>query len=205
MINNINALKEYTVYRGEKSPRLKDKIVLKSPGCDLSGIAKIKKAFPDMPENYLTCAQTLNLSGIAIGYFQLSPPGSTKIGFIERLLQINNSEINPLWNFMSGKGLYEIAAWEAEPICVATNKSPYQEGAVLMISTVQPIPKESLHTDNFESFLLIAGNLDAIRDRHFKAGDKTSANIEFEQCLARFSLPTEALNTWKQISKVVLS
>ena len=205
MINDLNALTEYTINRGEKTPRLKGQIVLSSPGCDQDSIAKIKNALPNMAESYLSCAQAFNLNGICLGFFQLSPPGSKKLNFVERLVQINTPEKNPFWIFMSENGLYEVATWEAEPICVATNKSSHKEGSVLKISIAQPSPKEDLLAPNFETFLLIAGNLDAIRDEYSRTENIVEARAEFELCLTHYELPNEALTAWKNISSVVLS
>ena len=106
---------------------------------------------------------------------------------------------------MSENGLYEVATWEAEPICVATNKSSHKEGSVLKISIAQPSPKEDLLAPNFETFLLIAGNLDAIRDEYSRTENIVEARAEFELCLTHYELPNEALTAWKNISSVVLS
>ena len=204
MIDSLNALKEYTKEIGEKNPALKNEIVLKSPGINQNSYLIIKNSLPDFPESYLSCIQILDLNRISIGYFRLWPRATKTAGLVESLLQINLSERNPFLSFLREKRLYEVAAWEAEPICVAANTSNYKEGTVLKLSMNQSPPKEAVMAGNFETFLIIAGNLDAIRANQSFGDNGTSARAEFERCLAHFALSDEAITTWRCISEVLL-
>jgi hypothetical protein len=190
---------------GEKLPALKNEIVLKSPGISQSDYARLTSSLPNLPESYLKCIQSVDVKGVSIGYFRLWPRAVKADNLVEGLVKMNAPEKNPLWHFLREKGFYEVAAWEAEPICVATKKSSQEEGSVLKISIAQPSLKENLLAPNFETFLLIAGNLDAIRGKHSKTGDRASASAEFEDCLVYFALPGEAVIAWKGISGVVFS
>src|SRR5271166_6276642 len=97
MITDLNALKLYTVRRAELTPRLKHRVVLQSPGCDSASIIKLTAALPNIPISYLKCAQALNLNGISLGYFQLTPHGSPRHGFVEALIHVNSPGHNPFW------------------------------------------------------------------------------------------------------------
>lgn len=205
MITDISALKAHTIRMGEKLPALESEIVLKSPGIGQSDCARLKSSILNLPESYLKCVQSLNVNGVLIGYFHLWPRGTKNVDLVDGLVKINSPENNPLWNFLKESGLFEVAAWEAEPICVASNKSTYEEGTILKISIAQPFPKVELLAQNFEAFLLIAGNLDAIRDEYSRSGNMGEARAKFDLCLTRFGLPNEALATWKNIGSVVLS
>jgi len=143
--------------------------------------------------------------GVSIGYFRLWPRTTKAFDLVECIVQINTSERNPFLPALREKGLCEVAAWEAEPICVATKKSAYLEGTVVKISRAQASVKGVFLANNFETFLLIAGNLDSIRDKHSNTGDTISALAEFERCLDYFALSPEGISAWKSISEVVLS
>ena len=78
-------------------------------------------------------------------------------------------------------------------------KITYEEGAILKASIAQPFPKESLLAQNFETFLLIAGNLDAIRDEYSRTGNREHANAKLELYFAHFALPVAAITAWKSI------
>ena len=205
MLENLNDLKDYTRQVGDMLPDLKSEIVLKSPGISQSDATRLKSALPDLPDSYLKCIQLLDVQGISIGYFRLWPSAARTSALVESLIQINRPEQNPRSSFFQKSNLYEVAAWEAEPICVASNNSPHAAGAVFKISIVHPSPKVELLANNFETFLLLAGNLDAICHEYSQTENSESANAKFEHCLAHFALPAEAIATWKDISDVVLS
>ena len=204
MITNLASLKNHTCRMGEKFRALRDEIVLKSPGLSQSDCTRLIDVLPNLPESYLKCVQMVSVRGVSIGYFRLWPRAAKADDLVESLVKVNSPGKNPLWGFEQEKGLYEVAAWEAEPVCVAIKNSPYEEGSVLKISISQQTPKEFLLANTFETLLLVAANLDAIRDKHSKSEDSASANAEFELCLHHFALPAVAVAAWKGISAIVL-
>ena len=120
MLDNLIALKNYTRRMGEKLPALKNEIVLKSPGISQSDCARLKDALPNLPDSYLRCIQLLDAKGVFMGYFRLWPMAAQAADMVESLVQINRPGQNPFFNTLRELNLYEVAAWEAEPIWVAS-------------------------------------------------------------------------------------
>jgi hypothetical protein len=205
MITDLVALREYTERKAARLPALRSKIILKTPGIDQHEYARIKHALRHLPKTYGECIRQLNLHGISIGYFRLWPDVVRKANLVDSIVEINSTVKNPFLGFLRENGLYEVAAWEAEPICLASKQSSYTEGSTLKMSLVRPSPQLELLANSFEVFLLIAGNLDAIRSKYSKTGESAAAIAEFEDCVAHFAIPPEAVATWRAISEVVLS
>jgi hypothetical protein len=205
MIINLSELQDYTRRLAVKFPALKDEILLRSPGCTGVECGRLKDSLPDLPGSYIECVQKFDLLGVAIGYFQLSTGRFTGYSFVDGLISTNSLDKNPLLPFLRSNGLYEVGAYEADPICVSTRKSRYAEGMVLRLSPPELISRIMPLADNFEEFMLLVGNLDAIREKYSKSMNGINAVEEFIGILRNMQVSGEALASWRIISEVVLS
>lgn len=205
MITNLKELQDYTKRLMEKLPEIKNEILLCSPGCSEAQISQLIHALPNIPESYLRCIRQFNLFGVSIGYFRLWPGILVGDDFIQGLIKTNLSESNPVLQFLQRNGLYEVATWDTAPIAVASRTSNNRNGKVFLINCendrifVSPLAKD------FEDFLLIAGNLDEIRDRLLQAHEAMKPIEEFSKCLETFHVEKETKDLWLSIGKVVLT
>jgi len=103
-------------------------------------------------------------------------------------------------------GAYQVASWEADPICVAHTEGTFKIGQVVKYNTADPRARPAVLADSFEQFLLIAANLDEIRGRHANAGEPTRALREFREYLTPLvaGRQDDMESTWTQIAGVVL-
>ena len=203
MISKLSELQEHTRWIAGKVPELREEILLNSPGCTGAECARLKEVLHNLPDGYIECLQKFDLRRFGLCYFSLRPSFG-KNGIVESLILANISETNPMLPFLRSHGLYEVAAWEADPVCVATGDSSYPEGAVLWVTPPEPVYQIMPLADDFEKFLLIAGNLDAVRDRYSKAVDRRASAQEFMGVLRYLRVSEEASISWKKIADVVL-
>ena len=206
MIRTLADLVSYTRWLGEQVPSLKDRTEIRVPGCPSEIVAKIAHSLPDMPETYLETISAVLIDGIEIGYFHLSPPMSYGGVLSERLSAANTPNINPHAGALLSFGLYQIASWEADPIGIAFQQGKFQRGAIIKTSIENPGTTPVKIADDYTSFLLIAGNLDEIRERHMLSGTITAAMEEFWACLPILtkSMDHVMFDAWLQIANVVL-
>lgn len=206
MIANIQELAEFTRRLGDKIPHLRDGIALKQPGYSQEAINGTAAKFPEMPESYWSLVRTLKLDGVAIGFFQLSPQAYEGVNLLEKLSRCNTST-NPFHNTNQHYGLYQVASWEADPICVAFRDGPFKKGQIVKYNVGNPNALPDVLADSFEQFLLLAGNLDAVRDAYSEADNPSQGLNEFKGCFEKL-LPAsqqQTIKVWEAIAGVVLS
>lgn len=65
----------------------------------------------------MDCAERFALSGVELGMAMLGPPdfGGDTLG---KRLTLANGPANSVGGFLRASGLYEVGAWEADPVCV---------------------------------------------------------------------------------------
>lgn len=201
MISNLDDLVAFTNRLGEKLPFLRESIVLKRPGCSPSEIDKVVESLPGIPESYLEIAMQVQLLGIAIGYFQLAPNSCLGQDLSEKLLDCNlNSGMRSRFEL---DGVYQIATWEADPVVVVFQDGRYNRGQILKYNAGNPEKNASVLADSYERFLLLAGNLDFVRDKVSDSDDPAEGIPEFEQYIEKIS--PDRKDVWMSIAEVVLS
>ena len=205
MIRTLDDLIAYTQQLADNLPELRDSIVIKRPGCSPDAIVRLKAALAGIPQSYLDVVSAIDLNGIAIGYFQLSP-GSGK-DFVDKLVRCNTATANPAADRFHSDGVYQVASWEADPIGVAYHAGPFGVGQVVKYNVANPKQKPNLLADNFEHFLLLAVNLDAIRDKYADSDDPSQAIAEFQRCRDEIlsGADSQIASSWGLLSEVVLS
>jgi hypothetical protein len=206
MIANIDELISYTQKLGDALPELRDSIVLQKPGCSAKITDNLKRVLPGIPESYVTVIKEVELNGVAIGYFHLSPSPYSGHNVAEKVISCNDSAQNPLVGTHRKHGLYQVGSWEADPICVAFENGSFLMGQIVKYNIANPVEMPVVLAEDFVTFLLLAGNLDAIRDKYSEATNTTESLNEFKQCVGHF-LTTNGGNTpalWETIARIVL-
>jgi len=196
----------YTRRLGETIPSLRKEIVIVSPGCDDETVAQLRKAFPGMPDSYLTVLRKAKLDGIAIGYFQLLPFLSGAKGAVETLCFLNDPKRNRIAGEYRGAGVYQVAAWEADPICIAHAPSRFRVGQVVKYNSGNPLAPPEVIADDFEQFLALAATLDSVRAKYKGQRKPVEALQEFlhtvKECFPQFG--DQEVRVWESMGKVVL-
>ena len=202
MIRNLDDLIGYTRKLGDKLPALRDSIVLERPGCTLEVANEIGEALPGIPESYLDVAKAIRLVGIAIGYFQLAPNSYNGTDLLEKLVDCNST--TAMRSRFDDDGVFQVASWEADPIAVVHRSGRHAVGEVLKYNAGNPEQDAAALANSFEQFLLLAGNLDAVRDKYADVDDPSEGIPEFEACLGEIASGRD-VSAWKIIAEVVLS
>lgn len=203
MLKDIRDLQLYMCRSRNEIAAIRERRLLCSPGCSEAECARLDEVLPGLPGSYVRCIRAFDLRLFEIGYF-LMRPRFGKGGIVEKLILTNTSESNPMLPFLRSYGLYEVAAWEADPVCVATDKSPFADGAVLWVTLPEPRSQISPLASNFELFMIIAGNLDLVRDRNSRAIDNSAAHVEFREALRGLNVSGNEAIAWGKIAEVVL-
>jgi hypothetical protein len=163
MIQTINELQEYILKDADDF----DELMMTSPGCSKERIRDLKATLPGIPDSYTKWVEALNLNGISIGYFEVSPCSFHSEDMVANVIQGNEDGIM-FWDQMRQYHLYSIATTDDYGIFVATSSSSYREGEIIIIDediyAEEDTPEKYIHklAKNFEQFLIAAGNLNQI-------------------------------------------
>lgn len=206
MIASLDELIAFSRRLGEALPELRESIVIGRPGCSPEAVNALAKKLPGLPESYLSVIKTVRLDGIAIGYFQLSPSAFEGRDLTEKVVSANDPAHNPLAERHRKYGVYQVASWEADPIGVVHANGMFKVGQVVKYNIGNPGEKPVVLANGFDQFLLLAGSLDAIRDKHADTDDPVQAMKEFSDAAKRL-LPSDSdmASAWESIARVVLS
>jgi hypothetical protein len=203
MITTLDALQAHTLRLAERHPRRHTARALSAPGITHAERDKLRLALPALPRTYLDCIQRVNPAGVSIGYFQLSPGCRRSGDLVNDLIVTNTDPSNPFIPFYGRRGMYEVARLEADPICVARQGSTLPAGTVAQLD-ICTSPKVSVLplAPDFLTLLLLAGNLDAIRDNRSTTG--SSGVAAFATVLDSFDLNAEVRAAWTRIAVYVV-
>lgn len=155
----INTLEDLQVYIAEYAmrfpPDARPRFLLRRSSIAVKDLVRLRSAL-NLPESYLACLRRFDLEGVSIGYFQVWPqaPGTD---IVDRIMAANGS-INPRLDYLQKERLYEVAGWDADHICVASQSSS-MPGRVYWMA--DELPDSSAHpiATSFSEFLIAAGRL----------------------------------------------
>ena len=203
MIRDLDDLVAYTDQAANALPDLAAEIRIVRPGYPPDVIVALSQALPGLPKSYLAVVESIAIDGIAIGYFQLTPSSSRAASITDKLRSFNDPTVTPMAEQYKHHGVYQVAAWEADPICVAHADGAFRIGQVVKYSAGVPRTRPVVLADSFEQFLLIAANLDEIRAN---VNDPTRALGDFRTYLAPMTVGRrdDMESAWMQIANVVL-
>jgi hypothetical protein len=99
-------------------PTIAEQTRLRSPGCSIEEIARLREALPGLTESYLNVAAQVYLPNVSIGYLSLAPGGLRDGNLFNRLTKFN-SPASPQWDYVDDHNLYEVAHYPGSLVCVA--------------------------------------------------------------------------------------
>ncbi|RCS43247.1 hypothetical protein DTL42_19005 [Bremerella cremea] len=202
MITSLDELVAYSESQAEELPALKDRILLKRPGSEKEEADRLTVLLPQLPSSYVSVAEEIDLLGVSIGFFELSPTSTPGVSLSEKLLRCNKDA--GMRSIFERDGVYQIGSWDADPVAVAITSGSFQHGQVVKYSVGNPaLTPESL-ADSFEQFLCIAGSLDEIRAKYADEDDPSEGIGDFEDGFEEVA-PPNYLAAWRKIAEVVLS
>ncbi len=192
MIKNIEELQLYLLHDLEQEDEIifKRPLMMTSPGCSLQELKILKGTFPDLPNCYLKIVEKINLNGISVGYFEVSPASFNPEGMLANIIEGNQPDIL-FWQEMQQYHLYSVATISEYGVFIATNQSPFKEGEVILISVDifnEDNPSQWIYrlSKNFEQFLIVAGNLNQIH-REIQE-DNSNYEIKKEEFFTRLKI-----------------
>lgn len=203
MISSIDELVAFTQRRAASVPH---RIGITRPGSSIEAVARVAKQLPGIPTSYLSVIRELALDRVAIGYFWLSPEGFPGRDLTERVIACNDPSQNPLEGLFRRQRVYQVASWEADPIAVVHAEGLFKVGQTVLYNSGNFEDTPEVIGNAFEDFLLLVGNLYAIRDKYGKTGG-SQAMMEFEACLSHLvhQHQESIARTWKRVAEEVLS
>ncbi len=188
ILKTISDVQKYMHERALIFPRIAQKITLSEGDSDLP--LEVVNAL-NLPHGYLCMAKRFRLNGVAIGYFELSP-GYPNKSLGESLLEENGDD--SLVKMFGDDSLIAVAAYESDPICVASNASDCAGNVYFLDVMSDPIWKVFRIADSFEKFMIFAGNL--YRISHLYDGDKLAGREEMKLCCSYLSCSHEQAQFW---------
>jgi len=202
MIDSLDDLVRYSEEVAKASPLISKKVQIVRPGCQPEVVAALRQLLPGLPESYLSVAESIAIDGIVIGYFNLTP-GLPRARITEKLRVSNDPVMAPMAERFRQHGVYQVASWEADPICVTHTAGMFEIGQLVMYNVGMPAEPPVVLADSFEQLLLIAGNLQEIGDKY---DEPARALGEFRAYLAPLvaGRKDDMESTWTQIAGVVL-
>ncbi|WP_221274641.1 hypothetical protein [Thaumasiovibrio subtropicus] len=194
MINNIDELKLYTDVEAAKFPTIASHIRLGSSNYSEEQIAELSRRIPELPLCYIRVVRQVELTGVSIGQFALWPVTYGSGDLLTCLTKANESCSNPFLGFYSNNYLVEVACCEANTVCIGS-AAGRNEGQVFLVDISSgPNPVFLKLAENFEQFLILAGNLHDISMSYQE--NENSGLIEFSSRLEKFELDSSSVSTW---------
>ncbi len=204
MLTTLLELAEFTERLGQSVPdSVRDRVVIRRPGCTPAEVAQLKAALPGLPESYASIIAAFDLRDVEIQYFELSINSPRSLGFVERFIDRNDADNFPEMLRLAREGVYWVASFEADPICVAHKDADFRRGNIIWHQHDSPDSKGMLLADDFEEFLLILGNLCQISQRHDLDTEATAAAEAFDQYLRLLHTEQQVMDAWKVVASIV--
>lgn len=194
MIKSLNDLVAYTNRLANRIPQIADEVAVKPQGLSKDALDTLARSLA-LPSMYIRCIQEVGVFGVSLGYFALWPTFNRSGDMVESLLSAN-----------SGSTAGEVAAreahllvvgrQEANPVCVGSALSNRPDVVVLLDVMSSPIVESANISENFEVFLLLAGNLHEISFSHEESA--SNALDAINRCCAYFNCTDEQSDFWRR-------
>lgn len=197
MLTNFDELKNYTEELAKQFPRIASTLLIGGKGLTTSEADML-----NLPPVYKRCICDLGLFGVSIGYFSLWPGSIRDNDMIDSIRQANTGDEHGKTD-ASNLNLLIVGKEEANLICIgAVNSSCPDVVYLLDIMRSDRVEKKDI-APNFESFLLLAGNLHEIS---CKFEDEVDVGIDkMLECCDYFHCSAAQKAFWKSRAEVMLS
>jgi hypothetical protein len=194
MILTVHQLQQYTEELAAKAPVIRDEVRLTSGGIDNQQLIALPFA---LPGSYASQATTLNLYGVAIGFFALWPTFDRKSNLTEALIRANSDDSEVIRRIRA-QGMLVVGREEANWICVD------YDGVVWRVDTMtSPTPALTEIAPSYEAFLLLAGNMHELSERH--EGHPVACATEMRECCRRLGCSPTHIEFWETMARVMAS
>ena len=93
MINDVEQIQSLLLEESKQfdDPIAKRRFFMTSPGCSHKRIIELKKVLPGIPDSYTKWIESINLNGVSLGYFELSPSAANSTDIVENLIDANDT------------------------------------------------------------------------------------------------------------------
>jgi len=193
MINNLNDLVAYTNGLAKKAPQIADEIAIKREGVSEDSPDALARGIA-LPPLYVRCIREVGVFGVSLGYFALWPTFNRSGNLIESLLKANSGSTSGEL-VARNESLLIVGRQEANLICVGSSESKLPDVVILLDVMSSPTVVSTNIAENFEVFLLLAGNLHAISFSHRESAP--NALSEMDRCCTHFNCTDEQSTFWK--------
>jgi hypothetical protein len=200
MILNLYDLRDYADALAKRVPRIAHRVLIDEPGISADNILHLSAL--RLPPIYASCIQRFNLFGVAIGYFSLWP-GSIKAGNMINALIHANQENHPAVQQARRSGLVLVAQEEANLVCVGQSDSNHPDRVYMLDVMRSSATERQSVAQDFEKFLLLAGNLHEIGHRY--SDNAEEGMVKMVECCVHFGCVEEQMAFWMSRAKVILS
>ena len=207
MINDVEQIQSLLLEESKQfdDPIAKRRFFMTSPGCSHKRIIELKKVLPGIPDSYTKWIESINLNGVSLGYFELSPSAANSTDIVENLIDANDTTM--FRNLMEKHGLYLIATTDYYGIFVAKGSSNYDEGEIVIIdeeifSNLDRQRENNIQTlaKDFKEFLLGIANIYQIRGELIKSDlNKEQKKTEFIERLKILGVDEKYHQAWMSV------
>ena len=197
MIDSLNELAEHTRQVAERFPRLAKRVVLRPSSVTPEELTRLRTSWGGLPESYCRCLQTLDLTGIAVGFFEVSPMIQSGETIVDALVRVK--EESPSENAL--QGLVVVGAYEGDPLLLAVQDGEHAGEVLRQDLGSAARPRLTRVANTFEQLLIGAGRLDQM----VNDGVEGWLPVEdFLEALAPFQLDDEQLENWRFFAETAL-
>jgi hypothetical protein len=159
MIKTLEDVERYSQEQARLSAEIADHIELRRPGLSEIEAAALRRQLPGLPDDYLEIAQTWQLDGISIGFFNLWPGRGAHSGLATKLIGANGMG-NPGFDGLRHLQMLWVATFEGDPVCVG-RKQAAKAGQVFWLPSHLASAQPRFLACNFGDLLKAATELHA--------------------------------------------
>jgi hypothetical protein len=202
MITSLDDLVRFTQQRARRQPQFVSELELGGPGLSPAKLDHLVQALPGLPTSYLECLSRFNLASTTLGCLNLAPgSGSAGADMVERLLEANDSQDALYSEDLAPRGLYAVASWEADVLCVV-QETPDRVGGSVIGLDMESGPAFRFYpaAPSFPSLLLATGRMLELIDDPTYPGPQGLER--FVSGLADFGLDEAQQRSWTYLVTV---
>lgn len=179
MLTTLAELIAYSQALAERDPDTFADRVFRTPGLSSAQVTGLVKALPRIPQSFLSVVGGIDFTRVGIGFFSFGQVFSRVKGYVNSLIFFNDEAECPFCQYCHQDHAYLVAWCEADPVGLVHTDGPFKRDQILIYNVGYIEQPPTVLADNFTQLLLIAGNLDEIRDRYMDKHMSDTARAEF--------------------------